>query len=147
MSNCRGITFNSVIVKLFAMILEQRIAKWADERGVRAHGLAGMQSSTAADNMHRNHSICALQQCWVTAELQVTPVHAVCRFSGLHSRLKTALPVAAFTAMKTCTSYSSAATHDCCTTQVLQFVCLLFATLLLCIPGRQQPCLWLPSLP
>lgn len=38
MSNYRGITVNSVIAKLFAMILEQRIAKWADEHGVKAGG-------------------------------------------------------------------------------------------------------------
>lgn len=43
MSNYRGITVNSVIAKLFAMILEQRIAKWADEHGVKAQGQAGFR--------------------------------------------------------------------------------------------------------
>ena len=38
MSNDRDITFNYVIAKLFARILEQRIANWADEHGVKARG-------------------------------------------------------------------------------------------------------------
>ena len=36
MSNYRGITLGSVIAKLFAVILEQRIASWAEEHAVNA---------------------------------------------------------------------------------------------------------------
>ena len=43
MSNYRGITVGSVIAKLFAMILEQRIATWAEEHAVKAKGQAGCQ--------------------------------------------------------------------------------------------------------
>ena len=43
MSNYKGIPLNPVIAKLFAMMLEQRIAKWADKRGVKAWGQAGFQ--------------------------------------------------------------------------------------------------------
>ncbi len=43
MSNYRGITVGSVIAKLFAMILEQRIASWAEEHGVKAKGQAGFR--------------------------------------------------------------------------------------------------------
>ena len=41
MSNYRGITVGSVIAKLFAMILEQRIATWAEKHSVKAKGQAG----------------------------------------------------------------------------------------------------------
>ncbi len=41
MSNYRGITIGFVIAKLFAMILEQRIASWAEEHAVKAKGQAG----------------------------------------------------------------------------------------------------------
>ena len=41
MSNYRGITVGSVIAKLFAMILEQRIASWAEEHAVKAKVQAG----------------------------------------------------------------------------------------------------------
>jgi hypothetical protein len=41
MSKYRGITIGSVIAKLFAMILEQRIASWAEEHAVKAKGQAG----------------------------------------------------------------------------------------------------------
>ena len=43
MSNYRGITVGSVIAKLFAMILEQRIALWAEEHAVKAKGQAGFR--------------------------------------------------------------------------------------------------------
>ena len=43
MSNYRGITVGSVIAKLFAMILEQRIASWAEEHAVKAKGQAGFR--------------------------------------------------------------------------------------------------------
>ena len=53
MSNYRGISVNSVIAKLFAMILEQRIAKWADERGVKARGQAGFRKDhRTVDNIY-----------------------------------------------------------------------------------------------
>ena len=43
MSNYRGITVGSVIAKLFAMILEQRTATWAEEHAVKAKGQAGFR--------------------------------------------------------------------------------------------------------
>ena len=43
MSNYRGITVGSVIAKLFAMILEQRFAFWAEEHAVKAKGQAGFR--------------------------------------------------------------------------------------------------------
>ena len=43
MSNYRGIIVGSVIAKLFAMILEQRIASWAKEHAVKAKGQAGFR--------------------------------------------------------------------------------------------------------
>ena len=39
-SNYRGITVCSVIAKLFAMLLEERIASWAEEHAVKAKGQA-----------------------------------------------------------------------------------------------------------
>ena len=45
MSTCRGITIGSVIAKLFAMILEQRLASWAEKQGVKAKGQAGFSTS------------------------------------------------------------------------------------------------------
>ena len=56
MSNYRGITVNSVIAKLFAMILEQRIAKWADEHGVKAQGQAGFRK-----DFRTTDNICVLR--------------------------------------------------------------------------------------
>ena len=41
MSNYRGITVGSVIVKLFAMILDHTIAVWAEDEGIKAKGQAG----------------------------------------------------------------------------------------------------------
>ncbi len=38
MSNYRGITVGSVIAKLFAMILDHRIAVWAEDEGIKAKG-------------------------------------------------------------------------------------------------------------
>ena len=43
MSNYRGITVGSVIAKLFAMILEQRIASWAEDHAAKAKGQAGFR--------------------------------------------------------------------------------------------------------
>ena len=40
MSNYRGITVGSVIAKLFVMILEQRIASWAEEHAVKRDSTA-----------------------------------------------------------------------------------------------------------
>ncbi len=40
MSYYRGITVGSVIAKLFAMILDHRIAVWAEEEGIKAKGQA-----------------------------------------------------------------------------------------------------------
>ena len=43
MSNYRGITVVSVIAKLFAMILDHRIAVWAEDEGIKAKGQAGFR--------------------------------------------------------------------------------------------------------
>ncbi len=43
MSNYRGITVGSVIAKLFAMILDHRIAFWAEDEGIKAKGQAGFR--------------------------------------------------------------------------------------------------------
>ena len=43
MSNYRGITVGSVIAKLFAMILDHRIAVWAEDEGIKAKGQAGFR--------------------------------------------------------------------------------------------------------
>ena len=43
MGNYRGITVGSVVAKLFAMILEQRIASWAEKHAVKAKGQAGFR--------------------------------------------------------------------------------------------------------
>ena len=43
MSNYRGITVGSVIAKLFAIILEQRLSTWAEEHAVKAKGQAGFR--------------------------------------------------------------------------------------------------------
>ncbi len=37
----RGITVGPVIAKLFAMIIEQRLASWAEKHAVKARGQAG----------------------------------------------------------------------------------------------------------
>ena len=41
MSNYRGITVGSVIAKLFAMILDHRIAVWAEDEGIKVISLVG----------------------------------------------------------------------------------------------------------
>ena len=43
LSNYRGITVGSVIAKLFAMVLEQRIASWAEDHAVKTKGQAGFR--------------------------------------------------------------------------------------------------------
>ncbi len=43
MSNYRGSTVGSVIAKLFAMILDHRIAVWAEDEGIKAKGQAGFR--------------------------------------------------------------------------------------------------------
>ena len=43
MSNYRGITAGSVIAKLFAMILDHRIAVWAEDEGIKGKGQAGFR--------------------------------------------------------------------------------------------------------
>ena len=43
MSNYRGIAVGSVIAKLFAMILDHRIAVWAEDEGIKAKGQAGFR--------------------------------------------------------------------------------------------------------
>ena len=41
--NYIGITVGSVVAKLFAVILEQRMASWAEEHAVKAKGQAGFR--------------------------------------------------------------------------------------------------------
>ena len=43
MSNYRGITVGSVIAKLFAIILDPRLAVWAEDEGTKAKGQAGFR--------------------------------------------------------------------------------------------------------
>ena len=50
MSNYRGITVGFVIAKLFAMILEQTIASWAEKQGVKAKGQAGFRKDFRTTN-------------------------------------------------------------------------------------------------
>ena len=45
MSNYQGITVGSVIAKLFAMILDHRIAVWAEDEGIKAKGQAGFRKT------------------------------------------------------------------------------------------------------
>ena len=52
MGKYRGITVGSVVAKLFAMILEQRIAFWAEEHAVKAKGQARFRK----DFRHRPYS-------------------------------------------------------------------------------------------
>ena len=40
---CHCITVGSVIAKLFAMILDHRIAVWAEDEGIKAKGQAGFR--------------------------------------------------------------------------------------------------------
>ena len=51
MSNYRGFTVGSVLAKLFAMILEQRLSAWAESHAVKAKGQAGFRKDyrTTAD--------------------------------------------------------------------------------------------------
>ena len=52
MGNYRGITVGSVVAKLFAMILEQKITFWAEEHDVKAKGQAGFRrDSRTTDNI------------------------------------------------------------------------------------------------
>ena len=44
MSKHRDITVGSVIAKLFAMILDHRIAVWAEDEGIKAKGQAGFRT-------------------------------------------------------------------------------------------------------
>ena len=43
MSNYRGITVGPVFAKLFAMIIERRLALWAEKHGIKAKGQAGFR--------------------------------------------------------------------------------------------------------
>ncbi len=45
MSNYRGITVGPVFAKLFTMIIERRLASWAEEHGVKARGQAGFRKN------------------------------------------------------------------------------------------------------
>ena len=56
--NYRGITVGSVIAKLFAMILEQRIASWAEEHAVKAKGQTGFRKDfRTTDNIFTLRSL------------------------------------------------------------------------------------------
>ena len=54
MGNYSGITAGSVVAKLFAMILEQRIASWAahEEHAVKAKGQAGFRKDFRTTEQH-----------------------------------------------------------------------------------------------
>ncbi len=45
MSNYRGITVGPVFAKLFAMIIERRLASWAEVHGVKARGQVGFRKN------------------------------------------------------------------------------------------------------
>ena len=45
MSNYRGITVGSVIANLFAMMLDHRVAVWAEHEGIKAKGQAGFRKN------------------------------------------------------------------------------------------------------
>ena len=50
--NYRGITVTSVLVKLFAMVLEARMSTWAEQSELRAHGQAGFRKDhRTSDNI------------------------------------------------------------------------------------------------
>ena len=42
-SNYRGITVGNILGKLYATVLERRISKWAEQKGIRAKGQAGFR--------------------------------------------------------------------------------------------------------
>ncbi len=41
--NCRGITIGPILAKLFAMIFDKRLSKWAKQHGLRAKGQTGFR--------------------------------------------------------------------------------------------------------
>ena len=58
MSSYRGITVGSVIAKLFAMILDHRIAVWAEDEGIKAKGQAGFRKHfRTTDNIFMLNSL------------------------------------------------------------------------------------------
>jgi len=44
-NNYRGITVGPILAKLFAMILDKRLSKWAGQHGLRAKGQAGFRKN------------------------------------------------------------------------------------------------------
>ncbi len=44
-NNYRGITVGPILAKLFAMILDKRLSKWARQHGLRAKGQAGFRKN------------------------------------------------------------------------------------------------------
>ncbi len=51
--NYRGITMGPVLAKVFAMILEARLNRWVEERGLRARGHAGFRKDLrTTDNLY-----------------------------------------------------------------------------------------------
>ena len=56
MSNYQGISVGSVFAKLFAMILDHRIAVWAEDEGIQAKGQAGFRK-----DFRTTHNIFAFQ--------------------------------------------------------------------------------------
>lgn len=52
LNNYRGITITSALYKLFATMLEHRLSKWAERKGLRARGQAGFRRGrSAADHV------------------------------------------------------------------------------------------------
>ncbi len=63
MSNYRGITVGPVFAKLFATIIERRLASWAEEHGVKARGQAGFRKNyCTTDNIFVLRSLIEKQE-------------------------------------------------------------------------------------
>ena len=54
LSDGRGVTVGSVIAKLFAIILDHRIALWAEDGGIKATGYAGFKEKGSAQKGGKN---------------------------------------------------------------------------------------------
>ncbi len=81
MSNYRGITVGSVIAKLFAMILDHRIAAWAEDEGIKAKGQAGFRKDfRTTDNIFVLKSLIDRQKTDTPKEQKLQTVLLLRRF-------------------------------------------------------------------
>ncbi len=48
--NCRGITVRPILAKLFTMILDKRLSKWAKQHGLHAKGQVGFRKDYRSTN-------------------------------------------------------------------------------------------------